>query len=521
MPWELAALFAATLVARLAVCREQAPGFDVSGHLYFAQALRQQRCGPFGQIRMQVVGAGSFVQPFMWHWLVAHIAPEALRRHQARLNGLIDALFVPLAFWLMVEAGHGRDVALFTAAVYVLTPMWFSSIAIGPRVAGFTPRLSGEVATNLFFLLTLLDSGLWPAVTLTIATLLAMYVLSSSKFGLQAMLFLVPPISLLARDPTPALALALGLVATFLASKGRAIESIAAQLRHLAWYFRENLAGRMHISQRNSLRVLVKRDPGPLKDYLARLVQRLLSENSYTAVALKMPALALAALGCAATVGRDGLMSLGGVHAAVLAAAAVFLLVNYRPLLFLGEAERYLNHVAILVALAGVTYARQTGLEWALWALLSYGAIYLALEALLLLRMQPAQFKERLSQDERIQMDLRSRKRPHVVLCYPYHAGGGVWRVMAETQHRAVYCFGTTPEFSARFNQQYADRYPCVRLDRLQEMTDELGVDYLVLDRRELRARGLGEWKPVGRWQPLPLGGDVYAVYMLGELGRR
>jgi hypothetical protein len=345
-------------------------------------------------------------------------------------------------------------------------------------------------------------------------------VLSSSKFGLQAMAFLTPLVSLLAWTAKPAVAAALGLLLTIAVSRGRTARTFAAQARHLAWYFRENLAGRMHVSQRNSLRALLQTPPGTPRQRLVKLAQRLLSENSYTAVALKMPVIWLAALGCAGAIAKDGLFGMPGVAAAVLAAMVLFLLINWRPLLFLGEAERYLNHVAIFVALGATTSALEHGMEWMLWALLVYGGIYLLLETLLMPRLQPARFAQRLRQDEIIQRDLQARPGPHVVLCYPYHAAGGVWRVMAETPHRTVFCFGTSAEFSARFNRDYADSYPCVRLERLEEMARELGVDYIVLDKGELGSRGLGAWTPPERWRRLALGGDVYDVYALDAQDR-
>ena len=94
------------------------------------------------------MGASAYSQPFVWHWLVGFFNAKWLRRNQAWLNGVIDSLFVVIAFLIAQWSGFSERVALYAVAIYLLSPMWFSSIAVGPRIAGFTPRLSSEVATN-------------------------------------------------------------------------------------------------------------------------------------------------------------------------------------------------------------------------------------------------------------------------------------------------------------------------------------------------------------------------------------
>lgn len=509
----LALILLASLASRAMVARHADESFDVQGHLYFSKVLREQRGGPFGDITLQVVGASSYSQPFMWHWLVGFLDPRGLRRHQAWLNGVVDAIYAVLAYLLMLRAGCDNRVALFAIALYLLTPMWFSSLAIGPRIAGFTPRLSSEVATNLFFVVTLLPVDLpWPIVA-TLAVALATFVLSSSKFGVQALLFLTPLVSLLAQQWMPLAAMLVAVATTVVASRGRAIKQFKAQASHLAWYFRENLQGRMHVSKRNSLRALFKRSESSTAEYFAKLVYRALSENSYTSVLLKSPLLLFAVLPWTSSLRLVADDRTPVLMAPVLAAVLLYFVVNLRPLLFLGEAERYLNHVAFFVALAAAQHATASDSEWVLWALLAYGFTYLLLEGFALTKLKPAQFKERQIQDAFVIEDLRLLLEPTVVLCYPYHAGAGVYRIMSETQHRVVFCFGTSAAFSSRFNSEYAADYPYVRLERLDEMADDFGIGYIVLDRRQLQLRSLANWRPSARWTPRAVGGQVYAVY--------
>lgn len=497
------------LVLRTAAARGAQPGFDVYGHLCFARLVRAQRSGPFGAVTLPLVGAAPYTQPFVWHWIVSFLGADLVARHQAWLNAAVDAVFVGVAVVLAQHAGFDAGVIAWAVVLYLLTPMWFSTIAIGPRVAGFTPRMASEAASNLFFLVCLVDIG-WPLpLQLAVGAALAAFVLSSSKFGVQVLLFLVLPTSLLAASATPVLALAIGLLATGLLSRGRLFAQLAAQVRHLAWYCRQNLLGRMHVSNRNSLRLLLARGNLARGAYLRKLAQRALSENSYTAVLLKLPVLLPVAVVLAHEVARTGTLPLATLSAPVIAATALLVIINFKPFLFLGEAERYLNHVAFPLVLLAASLVDGTVLA----LLLAYGLLYWLAETFALQKLTPAHLHARLAEDTQIITALRQRSEPAVVLSYPFQAGGGVFRIGLETAHRAVYPLCTGADFAARFEAEYAAAYPYVRLERLDAMADEYGINFLVLDRRDLEARMPPGWAPSARWQALPLGGEVYRVF--------
>ena len=513
----LIGVFLASLTSRILVSRKVTPGFDIYGHLCFASTLREQRRGPFGSITLRLVGASAYSQPFMWHWLVGFFDAKWLQRNQAWLNAVIDSLFVAMSFLIAQWSGLSERVAIYAVAIYLLTPMWFSSIAIGPRIAAFTPRLSSEVATNLFFMVCLFPIGLSELHIVILAGVLAAFVLSSSKFGVQAMLFLTPLVSLVGGTLLPILSLVVGVILTFVVSRGRFIGQIKSQLMHLAWYFKENLKGKMHVSNRNSFRALFTRSEPSLKAHLVKLVHRILSENSYTAVSVKLPVIFIVAFIFIQSMGSGSNMYGSPLGAPIIAACLVYFVVNLRPFLFLGEAERYLNHVAFFIALFAAKYMLDSGFESLLWTLFVYGAVYWGVETFALEKLKPKHLRQRVIEDDRVIQDLRTLTQPTVVLGYSYHAAGGVFRVIFETIHSAIYCLCTSKDFSERFNAVYASDYPYVKLEKLDDMADEYGVGYVVLDRRELSTHGFENWMPSSRWIKRPVGGEIYDVYSLKE----
>jgi hypothetical protein len=282
---------------------------------------------------------------------------------------------------------------------------------------------------------------------------------------------------------------------------------------HLTWYCKENLKGAMHVSKRNSFRALFKRSEPTLNTYFVKLVHRIVSENSYTSVLVKLPVILLGAFAILQSIlaGRD--MYSYALAAPTMAACIVYFIVNLRPFLFLGEAERYFNHVAFFISLFTAHYALDNGLEWMLWALFIYGSTYWCIETFALSKLIPIESKKRAIEDEFIIKDLASLSKSSVVLAYPYHAAGGIYRIILETKHRVIFCVCTEKNFSQRFNFEYAEDYPYIKLNKIDDMSDEFNVGYIVLHKKSMYSRGFSNWKPSARWVKRPVGGEIYDVY--------
>jgi len=510
---EITFLFLLAFSFRFMVAKNTCVNSDTYGHLYFAKELKRQKVGPFGEIILKVVGAKGFRAPFFWHWLVSFFPIKKILQLQKWINPVIDALFAALIYLVALRMGLDRQTSFSIVLLYLLTPMWFSGVSIGPRINNFTPRLISELVTNLFFILTLLPLGIPVWLNLMLTALLSSLVLLSSKFGLQALLFLVPLISIIIWNPLPIAALTIGVVVTFTLTKGNFLKSTKEQLHHLSWYLRKNLKGEMAISSRNRLKSLFARPSsgGGLMQHTGLVLLRCISDNSYTSVLFKMPLLPVAfALYALSLIKGTGVIPLT-ILAPVIGATIIFIIINLPYLLFLGEAERYLNHVAFFISAMTVLLAVDAGKEWLLWILFGYGSIFWLIESLILPKLRSNMQKE--SVDEDIIKHLNSLKKTVVVLSYPYHAVG-FWRIMLETEHHICTQIGTCDDFLANFENKYADDYPFVKLDKLDEMAREIGVNYFIATKASLTSRGLGNWTASHEWRKIEIGEPIYSVYL-------
>jgi type I restriction-modification system DNA methylase subunit len=84
---------------------------------------------------------------------------------------------------------------------------------------------------------------------------------------------------------------------------------------------------------------------------------------------------------------------------------------------------------------------------------------------------------------------------------------------MAETGHNVIYNVTTPKEFSDVFEREYAAVYPYVRLEKLDEMASQFGVNYLVASKKHLVTQGFSQWTPSSQWQEVDVGEPIYRVF--------
>jgi hypothetical protein len=510
-------LFATTFVVRALAARRAVTNFDTWGHLYFTHLVRAQRSGPFRPISMAIVGMPPHSVPLLWHWLCSWIPAQTLLKVQRSLSAVLEACFVVICHQLCLRAGVAPTTAAYACAFYLLTPMWFSRLAPGPRVNSLTPRLTSEHAVTLFFIILLFPLGLPAAAQAVLAIALGAFVVLSTKFGVQALLFLSPPVALLQPDWRIAAATVAAVAVALAATGGEVIRSLRQQLRHLAWYAGENQRGAMPVSSRNDWRALRDGVRHAMRTRtLGNLAVLLCARNSYTGVLCKLPLLLVAGtfLVLDALRGAPSAPDHGLWMAPCLAALGLFFAINRPALLFLGEAERYLNHVGFLLALGAASVLAGSGrLPWA-HAVLAYGAAYWAWEAWWLHRALATERAEQALASEAEQMLATLQgEQPGTILCFPYHAVG-IWRILLDRPWRTLLPHFLPADARARFEAAYGmAAYPYIALDRLELLAHDLDVTHVLLDRRDWARKGCPGFGLLSRWERVRHGGSTLALY--------
>jgi len=498
------------------VARSAPIDFDTYGHLYFTKEVKQQKAKPFGSINLNVVGNDGFSHPFFLHWIISFFPIDKVLKYQKFINPSLDSLFTVMIYIVSKHIGFSQNESFLIAAIYVFTPMWFSRLSMGPRINSFTPRLFSEILSNLFFIITLLPLGLDYWTVIIVGAILSSISLSSTKFGVQVLVFLTPVISIFIQSTTPIIALVCGIMLSGIASNGKILNSFKEQLAHLSNYYIKNSSGEMPVSKRNSFHKLF----GSLNEYrridrkLMILFNRMLLINSYTSITLKMPSLLIVLFFYFFNTIDKDLLIPNHFIMPVVGAGIVFLIVNIPRFLFLGEAERYLNHIAYFIIVSLVLLSLKTNMIWILYCLIGYGVIYWFFESFLIQQVMPINSDLHKKSDDVVSF-LQNIKNQTIIIAYPYHAVG-IYRVLLETNHKVV-CSDLDSEQGNKTKKcWYESDYPFINLDVVDRMHEELDVNVLIIDNNHLKSRDLG-WKPSALWKKLLIGGPFYTVYEINE----
>ena len=512
-------IFGLALIVRLLACVQKQNSYDSFGHILFAKLLREQKKGPFHPILLNVLEPSPSYSPFLWNWFVGFMRLSFILKYAKYINGVLDAIFVFIICVLLYFSGFKAQVVCLTALIYIFSPMLFSDVSTGPRISGFTPRLSSEIALNLFWMLLLLPLPLSDFWIFIFTVLLAFYVLNSSKFGIQVLLFLTPLITLLELTPVPLYSLAGGLILSVALGKRFFIHQLESQRKHLIWYYKENVNNNSHISNRNSLTHLFPDENIIGLRSILRFFRNALSINSYLAVILKLPIASLALLIISYNVIYSPAIDDLNIMAPAIAAFIVFFVFNSKKFLFLGEAERYLNYVIVFVILIPVTFFLEHNYEWIIFLVIFSGFIYWFVEAFFWYRFENYLAGNKGKERDKIIDDLQSIEAELKILLYPYAAIGGVFYVLLKTKHTLLYQFGIQKKLDDKLRQHYSSGYPFVRLEKLDELAKEYDINYVVIDKKHLKTNYPTGLALSNQWIKKDLGLTAYDVYVRNDYG--
>jgi hypothetical protein len=215
-------------------------GTDTNFHFYYINLIKNNNNRmPLRETRI-IGGSNNCTYPYFYHWLLSYLPSAALcflDKYSAVIYDLICAVMVVwLLSYLMPINMYG---ILLIISCYLIAPgLTFSFI--GPRAYSLTPRNFTQMlfcfACAFWILLPTISSNFF-YLFFTLSAIFFSFVLLTSQFGLQVILFLVLA-GLYDHDLLLIMIVAV-LFAVFI-SKGFFIRQVIAQIRHLEWYYKYN-----------------------------------------------------------------------------------------------------------------------------------------------------------------------------------------------------------------------------------------------------------------------------------------
>jgi hypothetical protein len=319
----------------------------------------------------------------------------------------------------------------------------------------------------------------------------------------------VPLFFLASKDYFLLYGLLLAILLALVVSRGKVSGLLVRQLDHLRQYFILNKNGLVSLTDRNKLAAIRPRCFYDKKE-LKKLVYNYLYFNSYTAVIFKMPVLLV--MGYAAIeAGVDFNTRIGALLVFVVCAVIVYMIVNYRLFLFLGEAERYLSHLALPIVLTAVYCTSVIEKSWLIYFLLLYGAIFWLCENALLAVVKQNASREKA--DEEVERLLKAVASPSVVLSFPYH-NFCVFRIMLNTFHMPIYPYHVQQCRRKEVFKNFELKYPYLNLSKFAEIEDATQCGIVIVDVEAATDVGFENWSPGAGWYSVDLQQSVYRVFL-------
>lgn len=502
---------AAFFIRVLPVIRNDRIDFDTYGHLYYASAIREQKKNPWDSIKIQCWAGENFSHPFLVHWLLGRVKKNIVLTYQKIINPTLDTLFSIFIYQGSIAYFEGsKKIGLICVLLYMFTPMWFSKISMGPRVHNFTPRLITEIAFPMLIYFGLYKSEAGNELQVIVCQiLLIMLILNSTKFGVQVIIFMVPIISTINSTPKLTLSAILAIIITTIVSKGKFYNQIRRQVAHLIEYYHSNRKNETSTTDRNrfekiNLRKITSRDE------VRKLIYCYLYNNSYTAVITKMPVIVLAIANLVYGISnQQSVFSIG--NGVLLSTLIIYFFINQRRFLFLGEAERYLNHISLVIIFEAVAFSQRNNNFLPIYLILAYGILFWAVENSYFVKITNS-VKRNLADNE-IELILKKIVGEKIVCTYSFH-NFCVYRIMLNTHHKVIFPYHMEQKISREFIAKYQYNYPYINLNNIEDMCAETRCNVLIIDNYSADVKELDGIKlEEGGWSRIELSYDVYKLY--------
>lgn len=356
------ALLAASFLLRLQFSISESS--DDLWHLHRIDHI--DSCTDYSHNYPNAIPDGCWIYPSLTHLLAARLCPGHSFAAAKFLNIGYDCVLILWSFFLCILVFRGvpvpagsSDIAFQVAVLVATFPLLFPDSA---RLKGAGGRTLGGLLF-VFYMTSIfaLNNGLSPFFY-GIAVFLAYLIFLTSEFAIQALLGTTVLLSICTGSLTPVLPVVIAVAVSWLLPGSAVPRIIRYKLSHYRWYCR-NMKG-TGAEGRNRLRdlfrfpILMVRDPRAAVVFLLR-------GNSLVIALYSAPLLIIGSILYLANPGiREAIHGNNGLYFLILwvfASLVLFGLTSLPPLLFLGQAERYLEYAAIPISILTVYSAYLAG----------------------------------------------------------------------------------------------------------------------------------------------------------------
>ncbi len=472
--------------------------FDTYFHLYFIEFIRNNGT-------KNLIEQKRFIKPFdlYYPWLMhffISIFPKKFDMFFERFfNPFLDSLFTVFLYIIAFYITGSNNQALIVAILYIFTPVMFTTLSLGPRIKSFTPRLFGEIVGGMMFIFEYLYFLNGNYIYLVLAIVFSGLAYLSSKFSVQAIVFISIFLFLSTFDMEYLVVLVGGFILSMVLSRGKYLEVLKQQAVHLKWYFIRNIQGKTSVSNRNSIKELV----GHFKNKrYKKIVGALLFQNTYIIILTRFPLVYVALYFVYEGYITNSTLEL--IDYFIISSFIIFFISSLKWFLFIGEAERYINYMVFFILLKVTLFFEENTLYLLLFII--YGIIFYILDFILLRKTNKNNI------DDKLILWLNNQEKDLKIATVPYHLGG--WRIVESTKHDWLFYIRWLDKREKDFfDKNFLHKYPFLDINKADKIIDEYNLDYIFYNKQALDKNYGEKYEIPINLKQIQISENIFALY--------
>lgn len=471
--------------------------FDTYFHLYLISFIRKNGIS-------NLIEQKRFIKPFglhypwMMHFFISLFPRKFDMFFERFFNPFLDSLFTLFLYTVIFYITESNNQALIVAILYVFTPAMFTTLSLGPRIKSFTPRLFGEIVGSMMFIFEYLYFINDNYIYLVLSIIFAGFAYLSSKFSVQAIVFISIFLFLFTFDIEYLVVLIGGFILSMILSQGKYLEVLKQQVEHLKWFFMKNIKGEMSVSSRNSIKRVI--DYFKTKRY-KKIISALLFQNTFIIVLTRFPLVYLALYFVYDDYIINGKLEL--VDYFIISSFVIFFISSLKWFLFIGEAERYINYMVFFILLKVTLFFEENTLYLLLFII--YGIIFYILDFILLRKTNKNNI------DDELIKWLNCQDKELNIASIPYHLGG--WRIVESTKHNWLYGVFFINRDDIKILNSYMKKYPFLDINKADKIIDEYKLDYIFYNKQVLDKNYGEEYEIPTNLKQIQISENIFALY--------
>ena len=289
----------------------------------------------------QTICPGKFEYPYLMYYILSYLPKKSLRKIGDYISPFFFSLNSLLIFVFTYYYMNNPTTALLASLIYSTTPLLLMQ---GEGIFNISQRPVARLFFNISYLCMVIFISSKNYTFFFISILFASLIFITARFALQVLVFTSIIISIMTLKIWFLLLLILSFLVAIAISEARIITLIKAYI--LNSYFFYKVLAKDYLGKRNKLKDVLILPIDLIKDP-KKAAHTFLSNNSYLILLTHMPTIILFFW----LINKNIIIFKSQILFLLLiwfvSTLILFLLTSLKPLLFLGQAERYVNHALV------------------------------------------------------------------------------------------------------------------------------------------------------------------------------